>query len=1109
MSKVRGKLTVRLRAGALALALTLAPAASVAAPSAPLPLKPARDLSINAHSGTWMSLDVSPDGRTILFDMLGNLYMMPVGGGEARQITHGLGFDTQPTWSPDGKHIAFVSDRSGADNLWIANADGSGSRRITQSDDEAVFASPAWSADGRHIFISRYYADLNNYELLDVALDGSVASLSPVRGSKSEPRSAWQSNLGAVASPDGRFVYFARHIGGLDYDSLNIWTIIRRDLRSGAEITIVGDTSERGHARVSAFRPAISPDGRLLAYGTRSGTKTELRLRDLVTGSDRSVADADPDQLEASMWQDILPRFAFTPDGRSLIVSRRNQFERVDLASLRTNALPFHAQMKVAVGPSTRVDIREDEGPIRARLVQAPIASPDGGRIAYSALGKIYVQSVGSGSKPQLVRTGGHDAFQPSWSPDGRTLVFVSWSERNGGMVWTVPSDGSAPPIKAAIAPAYYSYPTFTPDGASILVVRSPMAARQRATFDIGQLRIADLISIGVNDAAVRTIFSGNIGGRPHFGNVPGTATLLTGDGLRTIDLTSGHSTLIAQVIGPGYYFIEGNTPVDDMRLSPDGRWLLVQKNEQLWLVAVPPIGTTVDLDHPDVAVRRLTQIGANFFEWERDGSVDWSVGSRFLHLSPVQALPGSAANAEAAARQSDMDVEVPRDVPRGLLLLRGARVMTMANGDRIINNADILIADRRIVGIGPRGSVKIPPGTMVRDVSGKIILPGFIDEHDHIAEVRRNVLSLEDWGLRARLAYGVTTSFDPSTLSIDMLAYQDLLDSGAMIGPRLRSTGPAIFSFNRFASLDQVRSVLGRYRNDYRLRNIKEYRTGNRRVRQWMAMGLRELALQPTTEGALSFKLDLSQILDGFAGNEHALAAGLLGDDVIGLMTAMRTSYATTMMITHNAPDGADWFVVHDNVEADPKVRHFWPPDAIEQKLMERPGRPLADYRFDLIGKSAADLAAAGGLVGMGAHGEVPGPGFHWEMFAHAMGGMKPMAVLHAATAGSAETIGRLHDLGTIEPGKLADLIVLDRDPLTDIRNTLSLEMVMRDGRLYAADTLDVLWPDPHKQAPPWFEQSGTEQWLPQPQDNRVEGPARPVQQNSSSIEDMTNAGS
>jgi hypothetical protein len=274
---------------------------------------------------------------------------------------------------------------------------------------------------------------------------------------------------------------------------------------------------------------------------------------------------------------------------------------------------------------------------------------------------------------------------------------------------------------------------------------------------------------------------------------------------------------------------------------------------------------------------------------------------------------------------------------------------------------------------------------------------------------------------------------------------------------------------------------VLRRYRDDYGLRNIKEYRTGNRRVRQWVAEGARQMGLQPTTEGALSMKLDLTQIMDGYAGNEHALVASPLQDDVLRLLTFARTSYTTTLEITNGGPPGQDWSIARDDPYADPKLRHFWPPFAIDQMMLHRPWRRFEEYRFPAIAADAAALQARGGLVGIGSHGETPGIGFHYEMEAHAAGGMTPMAILHAATIGSAETIGRKADLGSIEPGKLADLVILDRDPRQNIEDARAVAKVMRDGRLYDAVSLDQIWPTANAMPPPWFADAArTSQWLP-----------------------------
>ena len=321
-----------------------------------------------------------------------------------------------------------------------------------------------------------------------------------------------------------------------------------------------------------------------------------------------------------------------------------------------------------------------------------------------------------------------------------------------------------------------------------------------------------------------------------------------------------------------------------------------------------------------------------------------------------------------------------------------------------------------------------------------------------------------------ANLAYGVTTGFDPSSLSIDMLAYEDLVDAGLVIGSRIHTTGPALFSFNEFQSPLDVAAVLSRNAVHYRTRNLKEYRTGNRRVREWVAMAAREQGILPTTEGALSLKLDLTQIMDGYAGNEHSLPTVPLYDDVVQLLARTRVSYTLTLMITHGGPEGQDYYIGRTAPHDDPKFNRFAPHYVVDIKSLQRTWRDSREYLFPRVAESAAKVLRAGGLLGVGSHGEVPGLGFHWEMQAYAQGGMTPMEVLRSATLGSAETIGRAAEFGSIEPGKYADLVVLDRNPLADIANTLAIREVMKNGRLYDGATLDEVWPRQRPLPAPWF---------------------------------------
>ncbi|MEJ6011401.1 amidohydrolase family protein [Novosphingobium aquae] len=1068
---------------ALALASLLATTATASAQDA-LPLKPDRKLDYEVSSGTYMSLAVSPDGKTILFDMLGELYALPSKGGRAVPIATGMAFEVQPTFSPDGKWIAYVSDRTGGDNVWIARADGSGARRITEDDDGAVRTSPEWSADGKSVYVSRHRIRLDRYELWRHPIDGGKGKLVvPIRQKPDAPRTAWQSTLGVSPSHDGKWLYFARRTGDLSFEDPVPWTVVRRNVATGAEETVIDNTGGREAAGEAYFRPVISPDGKQLAYATRRMAQTTLRVRNLTTGVDRDLGPAPLDLMNGAAWIDLIPRYSFTPDSKAILIAYNGKIERRPIDGSPLTRIPFKARLQLAVAPSTRIRFREDTGSVRAKMLQGTSPSPDGERVAYAAFGSIYVQPV-DGSAALRLPVNGDPASMPSWSPDGRRITYVTWSEATGGAVWTVPSDGTSTPVRVNDLSAYYTHPVFTPDGKTILTLRSSAAARQQSSYLIGSIRAAQLVEIPTQGGNARVIASGQFGQRPHFvAGQPGTTYLMNDNGLIAVDLASGALRAVANVKSDGYYFTEAPRTSDAIRISPDGKWIAAQAVQQLYVLPVPAdTRAVINLSAPDGPARRVTDIGADFFEWRADKSLIWTTGN-WLQTLPDTSAPVPKTHVELIA-------ELPRARPAGSILLRGARALTMANGDKVIDDADILITADRIAAIGPRGSIPVPQGTPVRELGGKTVTPGFIDDHDHIGTIRRNVISSEDWSLRARLAFGVTTSFDPSTLGIDQIAYQDLLDAGLMIGPRLRSTGPALFSREHFQSLDEVRAVLRRYREAWGLRNIKQYRAESRTVRQWIAMASSELGLLPTTEGSHNPKLILTQLLDGYAGNEHALPIAPFQEDVIKLIAQMRTSYVATLLVNTSGPAAKHYYVAKHDPALDPKVRRFWSPYVIASKLGQREWASMAASRSPVLAADVAKLAEAGALVGMGSHGDDPGVGFHYEMEAHVDGGMPIAAVLHAATAGAAETIGRLDDMGTLEVGKYADLIVFDHDPLADIRNTLSVKQVMRGGQLFDADTLDELWPTERKLPPAWYAERHVDQWPPVDEQSHVELP-------------------
>ena len=1046
-------------------------------PGQTLPLKPTRHIAFDTDEGTWMSVDISPDGQHLVFDLLGDLYTLSINGGRATPITQGLPFDTQPVYSPVGQWIAFVSDRSGADNLWLVHPDGSDLRQVSFGDDDTQLVSPSWSPDGKSVYVSRFSWAVDNYELWRYDLDGTEKLVVPVRA-PGQPRSSGVSTLGAVVSPDGQYLYFSRRIGTSDLNGgVDDWSVVRRDLRTCAEETVLPDPGGPGKHTfpIQYFRPALSPDGQRLVYATRYEGQTGLRIRDLASGADRWLAfPIQHDQIQAQSWQDLVPRFAFTRDGSALILSRGGKLEKRPLDGGTSTPIPFTAPVDIQLGPLTRVAIKQDTGPLRARLIQTPEQSPDGKSLTFSALGHVYMMPLnGSHVRPHRLTSGEEPEFHPSWSPDGRNIVFVTWTAMGAGQVWSVPSKGG-PARQLTRSAAFYTHPVFTPDGASILVERSNNRGRLNVSMEFGQVRPSQLLDLPAEGGVERVVYSGQFGGRPHFGADPSVVYVRTATGLTPINLRTGSALPVVEVRGPGWYFMDGTAAVDDSRMSPDDHWLLAQVAQQLHVLEVPASGEPVDLSQPGVRHRRITDVGADFFEWADGGkTITWAVGSTFYRraLADIKLNPAESPNWSADAhgvQAFNVPVTVPRDVALGSILLRGARIITM-HGDEVFDKGEILVRDSHIVAVGPVGSLHVPADTTIRDVSGKTILPGFIDIHDHVADIRRDVLSLQPWGLAARLAYGVTTSFDPSTLSIDMFAYQDLVDAGLVVGARVPSTGTALFSFNRLASLDEARALLSRYRDHYRTHNVKEYMIGNRRQREWLIQAAAEMGMMPTTEGSLSLKLDLTQIMDGYSGNEHSLATPIYRD-VIELLARSRTSYDTTLQIKNGGTAAQDDFVVRDRPLSDAKFMHFRPYSVAVQSALNRTWTDPSTMLYPTIGGDVARIQRAGGVIGMGSHGEIPGPGFHWEMEAHVQGGMTPMEALHAGTTGSAEAIGRSSEFGSLEPGKFADLVILNADPSVDIRNSKNVAQVMKNGRLYDANTLDEIWPRQRTFPRQWF---------------------------------------
>ena len=890
-----------------------------------LPLKPERTLSLDTDEGTWISADVSPDGGTVVFDLLGDLYTVPLAGGDATPLTEGMAYDSQPRYSPDGSQVVFVSDRDGAENVWRIDVETKTARQVT---DTSVhnYESPDWLPDGDYVVAAvgagaLAGGDQRNPKLWMWHVDGGTGVQLI-----DEPES--RRITGPAPAPDGRHIWFAQR------ERLWQYNAILPQYQLGVYDRDTGEQYVRTSRYGSAFRPTISPDGAWLVYGTRHEDRTGLRLRDLASGDERWLAyPVQRDDQESVAGGDVLPGMSFTPDSSEVVASYGGRIWRVPIApGADPIPVPFRVRTELPIGPELAFQYPVDDSErFTVRQIRDAVPSPDGTRLAFAALDRLYVRPLPDGEPRRLTDLEVVEA-QPAWSPDGAWIAFVTWSP-DGGNLYKVRADGGATPVRLSTRPAIFQNPAWSPDGERLAAIQGPARSFREASRQFAPGAAANIVSIPAAGGDWTLVAATDGRAFPHTTSSDPDRIYLyhRQDGLVSIRWDGTDERAHVKVTGGAPPTGGEPGPASLVLMAPSGDRALAQVNNDLYALAVPYVGgdtPVVSVANPSgaiVPVRKLTEVGGQFPAWSADGRrAHWSIGSAHLiydldEARAAEAETGQTEDGAGTAGAEDEDapayepaeirvhVEATRDIPDGYGVLRGGRAVTM-RGDEVIENADVVVRGNRIVAVGPRGSVDVVDAARILDVRGTTIVPGFVDTHAHMRP-SFGVHKTQPWTYLANLAYGVTTTRDPQTATTDVLTYGDLVETGDIVGPRIYSTGPGVFNAEQIADLDHARRVLTRYSEYYDTQTIKMYMAGNRQQRQWILMAAKEQELLPTTEAGLDMKYDLEMIIDGYPGLEHSFPIFPLYRDVVSLAAATRIAYTPTLLVSFGGPFGENWF--------------------------------------------------------------------------------------------------------------------------------------------------------------------------------------------------------
>ncbi|WP_299225842.1 amidohydrolase family protein [uncultured Psychroserpens sp.] len=1030
-----------------------------------------KDLQLSTNEGTWMNLDVSPNGKHIVFDLLGDIYKLDINGGKATVLRKGLPFEIQPRFSPDGTSIAFTSDAGGGDNIWTMDLNGNNAKQVTK-EKFRLLNNAIWTNDGNYLIARKHFTSTRSAGAGELWMyhktGGSGIQLTKKKNDQQDVNEP-------TLSPDGKYLYYSEDMypgGFFQYNkdpNSQIYVINRYNMETGEIDRITGGPG-------GAARPQISKDGKKLAFVKRVRTKSVLYIHDLETGEEWPIYDKlNKDQQEAWAIFGVYTNFNWMPDNQAIIIWAGGKINHININTLDVKNIPFQVDATIKIAKAVEFDNPVAPENFEAKVIRHLTTSPNGKSVVFNALGYLWTQKLPNGN-PKRLTSGTDFEFEPTYSPDGKYITYVTWNDENLGGIYSIPTSGGTPK-KLTDQKGIYRNPSYSNNGKYIAYRKENGNSEQGRTFD----KNPGLYYMNVDGSNAK--FITREGDYPVFSTNDKRIIYQKGGvffGALTKELKS------VNLDGFDERILVKSKHGNRLVRSPDGKWIAFVHLHKVYIAPMPHPGQTLDLTNKSkyIPVTQLSKDAGINLHWSKTSKkLHWTLGNTYFSID-------ASEDVKLVEEGIKISLNVKTDKPQGSIALKNVRLITM-EGNEVIENGTIIIKNNRIDAIGKTSEVNVPSGAKVYDLSGKTIMPGIVDVHAHIGGFRYGLTTQKHWQFYANLAYGVTTAHDPSAHSETVFALSELQKNGTLVGPRLYSTGFILYGADGdfkavINSLEDARSSVRRTKAFGAL-SVKSYNQPRRDQRQQVLQAAREEGIFVVPEGGSNFYHNITMIMDGHTGIEHNIPVAPVYKDVLELWGQSNTGYTPTLVVNYGGINGEYYWYQNTNVWENEKLLKYTPRGIIDSRSRHRTMIPEDEYKNGhiLVSETCKTLSDAGVKVNLGAHGQLQGLAAHWELWMLQQGGMSNHEALKAATINGAEYIGAAGDIGSLKQGKLADLIILEDNPLEDIKNSESIIYTMINGRMYDTETMNEIGNHPkerskfywentkYNQAFPWHEES------------------------------------